>query len=162
MSQKSISGKSLKDAITSDDILGKEVIDLAGKEIGIAEKVFIDPNSLDFIGINIDKGFLKKDLSIGKNYIQKVAKHAVFLNIRVSYELKGLEVFSELGESLGKVSGIELEGIKNDIKVIYVRKGLFTKETQIPMSFVDKIGFSVLLKVKKDQVEDFNKSLEVN
>ena len=59
MSQKSIALKLLDKAITSDDLLGKDVIDLGGKFIGISEKVLIDPDSLDFIGIGVDKGFGK-------------------------------------------------------------------------------------------------------
>ena len=69
MPQKSISGKDLNEAVTSDDILGKDVIDADGKFIGVTEKVFIHPNNLDFIGIEVDKGFLRKGLSIGKDYI---------------------------------------------------------------------------------------------
>ena len=67
--QKSISGKDLDEAVTSDDILGKDIIDVDGKLIGVTEKVFIHPNSLDFIGIEVDKGFLRKGFSIGKDYI---------------------------------------------------------------------------------------------
>lgn len=151
MSQRSISSKDLDEAITSDDILGKEVIDAEGRFIGVAEKVFIHPNTLDFIGISIDKGFLKKGLSIGKNYIERVATHAVFLNIRVAFELKGMEVFDKNGKLLGKVTGIELEGSLNKIQQLHV-SGIFEKSLSIPQNLIDNIGYNVLLNVTKEEL----------
>ena len=72
--QKSISGKDLNEAVTSDDVLGKEVIDADGRFIGITEKVFIHPKELEFMGISVDKGFLKKGLSIASMAINLVCK----------------------------------------------------------------------------------------
>ncbi len=151
MSQRSISSNDLKEAITSDDILGKEVIDAEGRFIGVAEKVFIHPNTLDFIGISIDKGFLKKGLSIGKNYIERVATHAVFLNIRVAFELKGMQVFDKNGKLLGSVAAVDLEGNLNKIKQLHVT-GLFDKTLAIPQDFIENIGYNVLLNVTKDDL----------
>ena len=115
MNHASISGRNLDKAITSDDILGKNVIDIEGKILGVAEKVLIDSKSLDFIGIEVDKGFLKKGITIGKSYIEKITHHAVFLNIKVVYEIKGLKVYDKTGANLGTVSNLELYGIKNKI-----------------------------------------------
>src|SRR3990167_7840081 len=69
MQEKSISGKRINKSITSEDILGKDVIDAEGGFIGVAEKIFIDPEPMDFIGISVDKGLIRSGLTIGKNYI---------------------------------------------------------------------------------------------
>ena len=159
MSQRSISGKDLNEAVTSDDVLGKDVIDADGKFIGVAEKVFIHPIGLDFMGIEVDKGFLKKGLSIGKDYIERIAKHAVFLNIRVAFEMRGMNVFSKIGETIGKVSDVELIGYKNEIKAIHVKAN--GKDALIPLSFIERVGEGVFLSVSKLELDNFLKGKNV-
>ncbi len=158
MSQKSISGKNLSEAITSDDLLGKDVIDRDGKFIGITEKVFIDPNTMDFLGIEVDKGFLKKGLSIGKSYIERIATHAVFLNIKVAFELRGMDVFSSVGEKIGRVTDIELAGNKNEIRSIRVKTP--GRDTIIPATFVDRIGYGIFLNIRREELENYNESIK--
>src|SRR3989338_7378836 len=121
MQQKTISGRDLSKTLTSEDLLGKDVIDFNGTFIGVVEKVLIDPNEMDFVGISVDKGFLRKGLTIGRTYIDKIREHALFLKIRVSYEVKGKIVFDKDGVSIGKVSTIELFENKNEIINIIVR-----------------------------------------
>jgi len=160
MSKKSISGKNLSRGITSDGILGKEVIDLDGKFIGVVEKVLIDPIDLDFIGIEVDKGFLKKGLSIGKSYIDRISEVAIFLKIKVVYEIKGMTVFDKIGAIIGTVSEIELWGEKNKIKNIYIKQGMIKKELVVPYDFIDSIGYNVILTVKKKRLLEYNKKLD--
>ncbi|MBS3094381.1 PRC-barrel domain-containing protein [Candidatus Pacearchaeota archaeon] len=158
MQSKSISGKNLNRTITSDDILGKEVIDLDGRFIGVVEKVLIDPIDLDFIGIDVDKGFLKKGLSIGKNYIDRISDAAIFLKIRVVYEIKGMTVFDKIGAKVGVVSDIELLGNRNKIKNIYIRRGVIKKDLTAPAEFIEIIGHNVILSIKKEKLLSYNKS----
>ncbi|MDO8467487.1 MAG: PRC-barrel domain-containing protein [Nanoarchaeota archaeon] len=150
MQRKNISGRKLNNAITSEDILGKDVIDLEGNLVGVVEKIFIDPASLRFIGISVDKGFIKKGLSIGKNYILKITEHAVFLKIRIAYDMKGMFVFDKDGKKIGKVSSIELHGNRNKIKSIHVETGLFSsllkKGLIIPARSIKRIGDNIILK----------------
>ncbi|MFA4953652.1 MAG: PRC-barrel domain-containing protein [Candidatus Pacearchaeota archaeon] len=151
MQQKSISGKEISKAITSEDILGKEVIDAEGAFIGVAEKVFIDPKFMDFIGISIDKGIIRSGLTIGKSYIDRIADHAIFLKIRVVYDIKGKLVFDKDGKKVGTVSSIDLCGGKNKIKNIYVKSNFhlfsFKKEIIIPKEYIKNIGDNVILNV---------------
>ncbi len=153
MQQKSISGKAINNAITSEDILGKDVIDAEGSFIGIAEKVFIDPKFLDFIGISVDKGLIRSGLTIGKNYIDKIASHAIFLKIRVVYDIKGKLVFDKDGEKVGTVSSIDLCGEKNKLKNIYVKPNFFLfsfkDKIVIPEEYIANIGDNVILNVAK-------------
>ena len=159
MSKKSISWKSLSNGITSEDILGKEVIDLDGRFIGVVEKVLIDPIELNFIGIEVDKGFLKKGLSIGKSYIARISDAAVFLKIKVVYEIRGMSVFDKIGAKVGVVSNIELWGEKNKIKKIYIKRGMLKKELEAPYEFIETIGQGVILSVKKKRLIEYNERL---
>jgi uncharacterized protein YrrD len=152
MANRNISGKTLEGAITSDDILGKEVIDVDGRIIGIAEKIFIDSHKFNLIGIDIDKGVLKKGLTIGKNYIRKITPHAIFLNISVAYELKGMLVFDIDGAEVGKVIKVGLRGARNIIKDITVRRGMFGSLI-IPRKHIDRIGGNIFLKVNVADLE---------
>ncbi|MDP3965926.1 MAG: PRC-barrel domain-containing protein [archaeon] len=151
MQEKSISGKKIGKAITSEDILGKEVIDAGGTFIGVAEKVFISPKFLDFIGISVDKGFIRSGLTIGKSYIDKIADYAIFLKIRVVYEIKGKLVFDRDGKKIGTVSSIDLYGEKNKIKNIYVKPSSvlfsFKNKIVIPADYIENIGDNVILNV---------------
>lgn len=153
MHEKNISGKDISKAITSEDLLGKEVIDAEGGVIGVAEKIFIDPISLDFVGISIDKGLIRNGLSIGKNYISKITEHAIFLKIKVAYDIKGMTVFDKDGKKVGIVRSIDLQGNKNKIKSIYVKTNfslsIFKKEVNIPSSHIKNIGDNVILNVTR-------------
>lgn len=149
MSKNSISGRSLNNSITSEDILGKEVIDVKGKVIGIVEKVLIDPKKIEIIGIEIDKGFLKQGLAIGKGYIDKITEVAVILNTKVAYEIKGMTVFDSNGAKVGFVSGIDLIGKRNKVKNLHVKKNIYAKEIIISHELIETIGHNVILNVKK-------------
>ncbi len=155
MTQKSISGRDLSKTLTSEDLLGKDVIDFDSTAIGVVEKVLIDPKTLDFVGISIDKGFLKKGITIGRNYIEEIKEHAVFLKIRVSYEVKGKFVFDSEGKMVGRVSSVDLYENMNKIVSLMVRKGslLFSgKQIVIPSRYIRKIGENVMLSVKKEDL----------
>jgi len=153
MQEKSISGRKINKSITSEDILGKDVIDAEGGFIGVAEKIFIDPKLMNFIGISVDKGLIKSGLTIGKSYIDKVTDHAIFLKIRVVYDIKGMLVFDKNGKRVGKVSSIDLYGNKNKIKRLYVKSRSFFKEKiLIPEDYIENIGDNVILNVTLKQL----------
>ncbi len=153
MQEKNISGKNHDGAITSEEILGKDVLDSDGNLVGVVDKVFIDPVTLDFVGISVDKGFIRRGITIGKNYISKIAKHAVFLKIRVAYETKGMTVFDRDGKVVGVVTSIDLHGSKNKIKNLHVKEGFINsitkKELVIPYASIKEIGENIILKVRK-------------
>lgn len=154
MKQKTISGRDLSKTLTSEDLLGKDVVDFNGTLVGVVEKVLIDPKSLDFVGISIDKGFLKKGLTLGKSYIEEIKEHAVFLRIKVSYDVKGKIVFDSLGRVVGKVSSVELYENMNRIVNLEVKtRFLFGKEILINSKYIKVIGEGVMLNVKKEELK---------
>ena len=138
----------LDSSVTSDDILGKEVIDAEGEFIGVVEKLYIDPNLVEVVGISIDKGFLRKGLIIGKNYIARVAKHAIFLKITPSYKLKGMIVFDSEGKKLGDVVQIELIDYTNKVKGVVIRQG--AKKVFIDSGYIDRVGDNIFLNQKSE------------
>jgi len=152
MAKKSISGKNLEKTITSDDILGKEVIDKEGKIIGVAERILIDPKLLDIVGIGVDKGFLKKGIIIGKSYIKRITTHAIFLSIRAMYEIKGMNVFDISGRKVGIVSSVDLQGYKNKIVALHVKQGLAKKDIIVYPEQIKTIGYNVILNLKKENL----------
>ncbi len=157
MKQKSISGRDLSKTLTSEDLLGKDVIDFDSTIIGVVEKVLIDSKTLDFVGISIDKGFLKKGITIGRNYIEEIKEHAVFLKIRVSYEVKGKKVFDSEGRMVGKVSSLELYENMNKIVNLIVKEDnlLFPgKEILISSRYIKAIGENVMLSIKKEDLKN--------
>ncbi len=152
MGSKNISGRTLNKAITTDDILGKEVIDSEGGIVGVVEKVFIDPKNFKILGVDVDKGVLHKGFTIGKGYIKKVTPHAIFLNTSIVYELKGKTVFDRNGAKVGVVKAVHLHGLRNSLKFIEVRKGLGQKFA-IPHSLIENIGEGIFLKISKSELE---------
>ena len=153
MTSKSISGKKIDNAITSDDILGKDVLDSSGKLIGVAEKIFIDPETFNIIGIEVDKGILHKGLTIGKGYIKKITPHIIFLKTSIAYEMKGMTVFDVNGVRVGKVTDVTLQGSKNVIKSIEVGVGI-VKRITIAKEFIAMIGDNIFLNLKKSEIKE--------
>lgn len=150
MSSKNIFGKDLSEAYTSDDILGKEVIDSEGNFLGVAEKLFIDKSSMDFKGIAVDKGLVKKGFIVGKGYIERITEYAIFLKTSIVLELKGLIVFDKNGEKIGKINKVISNGNKNSIKELRI-SSMFGKEIIIPAETISTIGQNIIINLgKKD------------
>ena len=158
MKNKSIFGKRLEGTITSDDILGKNVYDIKGGLVGVAEKVFLDSKTLDFIGIAVDKGMIKKGLTIGKGYIDHIAKHAIFLKIFIALNLKGMTVFDKEGRIIGIVKSVLLHGTRNSINKIIVSPGLISKNIFIDDKHIHTVGENVVLNITKEKLLDYQKN----
>lgn len=137
--------------LTSDDILGKEVIDLEGEFIGVSDVLYMNDKTFDVIGVSVDKGFLKKGLIIGKNYIDRVTPYAIFLKIKPAYKIKGMEVFDVKGKKIGLVTQVNFNGKSNSIKEIVVKKSMF-KNVVIPANYIERVGYNVLLNVAEASV----------
>jgi len=99
---------------------------------------------------------LRKGVSIGRSYIDRITSEVVFLKIEVVYEIKGMSVFDKFGSNVGAVSNISLVGDKNKIKEIYVKRGLLKMDLKIPEEFIEEIGSGVVLNVSKNRVISYN------
>lgn len=132
--------------ITSDDILGKDVVDTEGEVLGVIQKLHIDKQRKQIIGITVDLGFMKPDLFIGLEFIGNFGVDAVFLNTYPRDKIKGMEVISSSGKSIGHVSSIEFSA-HNKLQSIKVRqKNLLKDPIEIPAEKIRHIGYNVILK----------------
>jgi len=134
----------MKDIITSDDILGKDVVDVDGEILGVAQQLQIDRKTKQIVGILVDQGFMKPDLFIGIKYIKNLGIDTIFLNASPKPKLKGLEVYDSNGKGLGYVS--ELVEDNGALMGIIVRKSQFSKTFLIKSRYIRTIGFSVILR----------------
>lgn len=139
-------------AITSEDILGKDVIDPDGTFIGVTDKLLIDSKTLAVMGVSVDKGFLRKGLIIGASFIRTVTDHAVLLNTRPAYQIKGMNVFCADGSKVGSVEDITL-GPKGVIEEIRVKTRMFRDGLSIRAAHIDRIEQSVILSISSRELE---------
>jgi len=154
MSSKSIFGKNLDNTLTSDDILGKDVIDVHGRIIGISEKIFFDEKSLNFIGIAVDKGILKNGMGIGKDYIERITPYAIFLNVPMLLEMKGVSVFDKNAKKIGVVKRVLLKKSKNVLSAIDVKRDGFGKNIIIPENYIETLGDNIILNVSEEEIKE--------
>jgi len=145
--------KKLIGAITSEDVLGKDVLDSEGKLLGVSDKFYLDPKTLRVLGLSIDKGFLRSGLIISTDHVREVAKHAVFLNAQPVTRVRGMEVFDSDGARVGVVRYIELADDLNVIDAVLVKTGIFHNgKLRIPKRHIKKIETNVLLSITKAQL----------
>lgn len=135
-----------KDIITSDDILGKDVIDSDGEIIGISTKIHINNKSKQIIGITIDQGFMKPDLYIGFEYIATFGIDSILLNTTPKSKVRNLNVLDSSGEKIGYVEDVVSVGKTNRLKGIIVKQKHFSKPFMIQSRDIKEIGYSVMLK----------------
>jgi len=148
----------LHSAITSEDVLGKDVIDSDGVFIGVSDKFYIDPKTMIILGISVDKGFLRKGFIISTQYIREVSTHAVFLNMRPSTLHKGKIVFGKNGARIGKIKHVELAQDTNAIDAIIVKDGLFGKRIRITNNYIASKETNVFLNISKLELDSEMKS----
>lgn len=151
MSDLATFGKKLEGFITSDDILGKDVIDSMGETLGVVEKVFIGGKELDFAGIAVDKGLFSQGLCIGKAYIDRVTEYAVILNTSILFELKGKLVFDSEGKKLGSVKQVITVESKNALESLEIKTGVGSSII-VPARFVFSIEENIILSVRASQL----------
>lgn len=136
--------------ITSDDILGKDVVDVQGEVLGVIQKLHIDKNSKSIVGITVDQGFMKPDLFIGLEFIQQFGIDTVFLNTFPRDKIKGMKVLNSEGKNMGVVINIEYTS-SNNLKAIMIKSGVIGTVQRIHVSRIKEIGYNVIL---KDELTD--------
>lgn len=140
--------KNNNDIITTDDILGKDVVDPDGTNLGLITQVHMDRNEMCMTGITVDMGLLKPDLYIGVNNIKHIGPDAILLNKVPTEKFKGLTVLSEEGKIIGKVRDIILDG-KNVKEFVVKGRGLFEKGMSIGYRDIKEIGDKIILKAER-------------
>jgi sporulation protein YlmC with PRC-barrel domain len=128
-----------------DELKGKKVTTLSGKEVGKITQVRLDPNSLNFDGIEIDRGFFGTDTFIGKDYIESLGKNGVVLNMNPAADYKGLHVLDSTGKEVGTVKEIRTKAHSNNISAIVVGTGVLTNDVIFSKTDIQSVGESIML-----------------
>ncbi len=142
-----------QDIITSDDILGKDVIDSDGEIIGISTKIHIDNKTRQLIGVTIDQGFGKPDLYVGLEYIRTFGIDSILLTTSPKSKVRGLKVLDSFGKTVGYVEDVLSIGKTNRFKGIKVKKGTLSKPFIVRSKDIKEIGHAVILKENWKMVE---------
>ena len=133
------------ETITSDDILGKEVVDSEGDMLGIVMKLHIEKASKKIVGITVDQGFRKPDLYVGIRNIKNFGVDSVFINRVPVDKYEGSEILDYGGNVVGKVK--EIVSKRNRIvSLIATAKGFSNETAEINPRFVKELGTKVILK----------------
>ena len=132
-----------KKTITSDDILGKDAVDLDGEILGVIIKLHIDKDSKQLSGITIDQGFMKPNLFVGMNYVKNFGVDSVFLSKIPATKYIGLSVLDSKGKLVGTVKNVSSK--RHKVKAIEISKGL-GKRFAVSSSDIQEIGETVILK----------------
>ncbi|OVE75006.1 hypothetical protein BVX95_00605 [archaeon D22] len=141
--------------ITSDDILGKEVVDAQGEVLGVIQMLHIDKKSKTITGITVDQGFMKPDLFVGLDNIQQFGIDTVFLNTFPNDKIKGMQVLDSEGKKIGVVTGLEFTS-SNNLKSLIVKIGVIGGNKIIPIKRVREIGYNVILKEDSEELTESN------
>jgi len=141
------------DIITSDDILGKDVVDTDGGIIGVVQQIRIDKNSKKMIGVVIDQGFMKPDLFLSLEIIKNFGIDSVFLSRSPKPKIKGLDVYDKLGKKVGFVFDIEENPKKDTLKAILLKKSHLGKSYKIKSKDIKRIGFNVILRHSEEKTK---------
>lgn len=140
--------KQSKDDVTSDDILGREAVDPDGKVLGIITKLHINRTSKKILGISVDQGFMKSELFIGIDYINRFGIDAIFLNTIPFDKYIGAEVRDDKGELIGHITEVHTQRKKIYEIVLKaqnsekIHKGLYS----INAAHIRSIGDVIVLK----------------
>lgn len=132
---------------TSDEILGKDVVDPNGAILGAMTKIHIDLDSKELIGITIDQGLFRPDLFVGIDFIDRFAVGVVFLNKVPTDTYKGLKVLTFEGKTIGVVNSVVVaSGVLSELVVVPKSTQISKHNISIPVSDIEEIGFIVILK----------------
>lgn len=139
--------------ITSDDILGKDVIDSDGDIIGVCSKIHVDQRNKQIVGITIDQGFMKPDLYVGLEYVKTLGVDSLLLTTSPKAKIKGLKVLDNYGKKIGFVDEVLSIGRTNRFKGVKVKKNAFSPPITIKSKHIKEVGYSVILKEDWDKEE---------
>lgn len=136
--------------ITSDDILGKDVVDIDGEIIGVVQQLQIDKKKQRINGVVVDQGFMKADLYIPLSLVKNFGVDSIFLKESPKTKIKGLDVFDCKGKKIGYVSEIEEE--KGKLKAIIIKRRVVGKTHRIEDKEIKRIGFNIILKEEEKKI----------
>ncbi len=153
--------ENLKGLITSDDVLGKDVIDIKGRYIGVLSVLHIKKDSKAITGISVDTGFMKPTVYVGINMVMNFGVDAVYISHTPGSRYLGLKVFDNKGIYVGVVRKAEYN--KEESENYFVSRILVVmgfKKVWLPVDYVEVIGMNILLNIGSDKVLEIRESMK--
>lgn len=138
--------------LTSDDVLGKDVIDSRGHYIGVVTQLHIDNRDKMIVGISIDGGFLKPNIFIGTSLISNFGVNSVYISHSPASRYLGLIVFDMYAQKIGKVTKVNFGDKHDQIVSFRVSYGLF-RYIDIPVDHVTVLSRNIIIKIDKIETE---------
>ena len=132
-------------SIPVEQIMGKKVLSKEGKDIGIIDNIFVNPDDLNVEALSVKKGMFSEDYCIGSDYLDKITEDGALLKINPSKEIEGKKVFDKDGKEIGKVKEIKRVGTTNLIQSVVVKRGLGDEDVEIFEKDIDTIGENLIL-----------------
>jgi sporulation protein YlmC with PRC-barrel domain len=138
--------------VTANGIIGNKVIALNGDHIGKIDDLYINPKDLNVEAVKVNKGILKCDLYVGKNYINRLDGDAALLNITPLEEIVGKDVYDSNGKKIGTVWKVKSIGATNKLVSIVVSQEDCKIDLDISEDKVKSVGESILLKAPLEEI----------
>jgi sporulation protein YlmC with PRC-barrel domain len=108
----------MKIMLTSDDILGKDVLDPEGDVLGVVSKLHLKDDPYTVTGITVDQGFGYPELFVGMNHVERVGIDAIFLGARPLMNLTDRSVYDKTGAYIGEVEDVEMLDEENAVIIV--------------------------------------------
>ena len=143
--------KSYNSGLKVNELEGKKVVGADGKEVGKIIQIRLDRDSLNFDGIEMDRGFFGHDTFIGKDYIESMGNQGAVLNMNPAKDYKGLHVMDLNGFEVGKVKEIRTDSHTNNISAIVVGTGMMSNDAIFSKADIESVGKNILLNKAFDE-----------
>jgi len=137
--------KSFNSGLKVNELEGKKVMGANGKEVGKIIQIRLDHDSLNFDGIEMDRGFFGHDTFIGKDYIESLSDTGAVLNMNPAKDYKGMHIMDSNGKEVGKVKEIRTDHSTNNISAIVVSTGIMSNDAVFSKSDIEGVGKTFIL-----------------
>lgn len=135
--------------VKTQEIIGKKVLASDGSQIGVVDRVLMDPQMLDVRYIGVKKGLFSVDYYISRGYIDRLTEEGAILNIVPVEEFKGKKVFDKNGFEIGLVKDVNRISPGNEMMSIIVDQGIGQDDLLVDESEIGQLGESVILRKEK-------------
>lgn len=140
-----------KKNITSDDILGKNLLDSEGKLIGVTMALNIDSKTKNILGLTIDRGFMKPNIFVGIDLIKIFGVDSIILNTTLPIKYFNMPVYDINGKFIGKIKIAKFDSKTKEPIMIKVKSGILSSII-IPKKNIKRIDKGAILRKTKQEI----------
>lgn len=125
--------------------IGARVISKNGEIVGKIKGIRVSSGKMSVEGFVVSCGGLRRDLYIGRSYVERFSDESFILNIDLSILLNGKVVVTSDGKKVGQVYRVVRKENTNEIDRLIVRSFLIMRFSIVPDN-IKYIGDSIILK----------------